>query len=48
MIDGLNRIFSWLVTAFFGVVFLLLVFETWALFTNHETITEYVRPLVHS
>lgn len=45
---AIDTLFSWLVTAFFGVVFLLLAFETWALFTNHQTITDYVRPLVHS
>ena len=47
MIASLGNLFSWLVTAFFGVVFLLLAFETWALFTNHEPITDYVRPAVH-
>ncbi len=48
MITAISNLFSWLVTAFFGVIFLLLVFETWALFTNHEPITDYVRPAVHS
>ncbi len=48
MITALSNLFSWFVTAFFGVIFLLLVFETWALFTNHEPITDYVRPPVHS
>jgi hypothetical protein len=48
MITALSNLFSWFVTAFFGVIFLLLVFETWALFTNHEPITDYVRPAVHS
>jgi len=36
------------VTGFFGVITLLLAFETWALYTNHEPITDYVRPAVHS
>ena len=45
---AIGNIFSWLVTAFFGALFLLLVFETWALATNHEPITDYVRPAVHS
>ena len=44
----IGNLFSWLVTAFFGVIFLLLVFETWALFTNNKPITDYVRPAVHS
>lgn len=45
---AIGNLFSSLVTAFFGALFLLLVFETWALFTNHEPITDYVRPAVHS
>lgn len=45
---AISNLFSWLVTAFFGVVFVLLVFETWALFTNHTPITDYVRPAVHA
>ncbi len=48
MMRTIGNLFSWLVTAFFGVIFLLLVFETWALFTNHEPITDYVRPAVHA
>ena len=48
MMNTIGNVFSWLVTAFFGVIFLLLVFETWALFTNHEPITDYVRPAVHA
>jgi hypothetical protein len=44
----IGNLFSWLVTAFFGVIFLLLVFETWALFTNNKPITDYIRPAVHS
>jgi hypothetical protein len=44
----LGNLFSWLVTAFFGIIFLLLVFETWALFTNNKPISDYVRPAVHT
>ena len=43
-----DNLFSWLVTAFFLVVFLLLGFESWALLTNHTPITDYVRPAVHA
>ncbi len=48
MMTALGNLFSWLVTALFGVVFLLMVFETWALFTGHEPITDFVRPAVHA
>ncbi len=44
----IGNVFSWLVTAFFGVIFLLLTYETWALFTGHEPITDYVRPAVQA
>ena len=44
----IGNLFSWLVTGFFGVITLLLAFETWALYTNHEPITDYIRPAVHS
>jgi len=44
----IGNLFSWLVTAFFGVIFVLLVFETWALFTNNKPITDYVRPAVQA
>ena len=44
----IGNLFSWLVTALFGVIFVMLAFETWALFTNNEPITDYVRPAVHS
>jgi len=45
----LNRgnLFSFLVTAVVGAIFLLLAFETWALFTDNKTITDYVREAVH-
>jgi len=39
--------FSLLVTAFVGSIFLLMVFETWALFTEKKPITEYFRGFVH-
>lgn len=44
----LGNIFSWLVTALFGVTTLLLAFESWALLTRHTPITDYVRPAVHA
>jgi hypothetical protein len=45
----LNRgnLVSLLVTAFVGAIFLLLAFETWALFTDNKTITDYFRDAVH-
>jgi hypothetical protein len=45
----LNRgnLFSLLVTAAVGAIFLLLAFETWALFTGNKTITDYFRDAVH-
>ena len=43
-----GNLFSWFVAAFFGVIFLLLAFETWALYTGNEPITDYIRPAVHS
>ncbi len=39
--------FSAIVTALLGAVFLLLVFETWALATGQRPITSYVRSAVH-
>jgi hypothetical protein len=45
---ALGNIFSWLVTTLFGVITLMLAFESWALFTGNKPITEYVRPAVHS
>ncbi len=44
----LGIIWSWLVTALFGVITLLLAFESWALLTGHTPITAYVRPAVHA
>jgi hypothetical protein len=48
MMARIGNLFSWLTTALFGVIFLLLAFETWALFTNNKPITDYVRPAVHA
>lgn len=45
---AIGNIFSWLVTALFGVITLLLAFESWALLTNHKPISDYVRSAVHS
>jgi hypothetical protein len=36
------------VTAFVGAIFLLMIFETWALFTDNKTITDYFREAVHA
>lgn len=43
----IGNLFSWLVTALFGVITLLLGFESWALLTGNKPITDYVRPAVH-
>lgn len=45
---AIGNMFSWLVTALFGAITLLLSFESWALLTNHKPITDYIRPTVHS
>ena len=45
---ALGNIFSWLVTALFGVITLLLAFESWALLTDHKPISDYIRPAVHT
>lgn len=45
---ALGNLFSWLVTALFGAITLMLAFESWALLTGHKPISEYVRPAVHS
>jgi len=42
-----DNVFSWLVTAFFFAIFLLLAFESWALLTGHKPISDYIRPAVH-
>lgn len=46
--QAVGNIFSWLVTALFGVITLLLAYESWALLTNHAPITDFIRPAVHS
>lgn len=47
MRGGRTTVFSLLVTAFVGTIFLLMIFETWALFTGNKPITEYFRGTVH-
>jgi hypothetical protein len=42
-----STVFSLLVTGFVGAIFLLMIFETWALFTGNKPITEYFRGFVH-
>jgi uncharacterized membrane protein len=46
MILNRGNMVSLLVTALVGVIFLLLAFETWALFTGNKTITDYFREAV--
>jgi hypothetical protein len=46
MIVNRGNIVSFLVTALVGVIFLLLAFETWALFTDNKTISDYFRDAV--
>jgi hypothetical protein len=46
--NAVGNLFSWLVTALFAVIFLALVYESWALLTNHQPITDYVRPAVQA
>lgn len=43
-----SNFFSLLITALTGVIFLLLAFETWALFTGQKPITLYFREAVHA
>ena len=40
--------FAALVTALLGVIFLLMAFETWALFTGQKPITDYVHETIHT
>ncbi|HEV3461697.1 MAG TPA: hypothetical protein VG413_06625 [Candidatus Dormibacteraeota bacterium] len=47
MILNRGNIVSLLVTAVVGAIFLLLAFETWALFTDNKTITDYFRDATH-
>ena len=44
----IGDLFSWLVTALFGVIFVALAFESWALLTGNKPFTDYIRPAVHS
>lgn len=48
MILNRGNLFSLLVTAFVGAIFLLLAFETWALFTDNKPISDYFREAVHA
>src|SRR5207249_11914796 len=48
MILNRGNFFSFLVTAFVGAVFLLMAFETWALFTGNKAISDYFREAVHA
>lgn len=43
-----GQLFSWTATALFGVITLLLAYESWALLTGHTPITQYIRPAVHA
>jgi len=44
----IGNLFSWTVTALFGVITLLLAYESWALLTGNTPISDYIRPAVHS
>jgi hypothetical protein len=44
----IGALFSWTATALFGLMTLLLGYESWALLTNHTPITSFIRPAVHS
>ena len=44
----LGNLFSWTVPALFGMIFVALAFESWALLTGNKPITDYIRPAVHS
>jgi|GEM_PF-1381072 len=48
MILNRGNLFSFLVTTLVGAIFLLMVFETWALFTGNKTISDYFREAVHA
>jgi hypothetical protein len=48
MILNRGNLFSFLVTALVGAIFLLMIFETWALFTGNKTISDYFREAVHA
>lgn len=44
----IGNLFSWTVTVLFGLITLLLAYESWALLTNHAPITDFIRPAIHS
>lgn len=47
MILKRGTLFSLMVTALVGAIFLVMVFETWALFTGNKPISDYFRDAVH-
>lgn len=44
----IGNLFSWTVTVLFGVITVVLAFESYALLTNQPPITNYIRPAVHT
>jgi len=44
----IGNLFSWTVTTLFGVITVLLAYESWALLTGNTPISDYIRPAVHS
>ena len=48
MILNRGKLFSFLVTVVVGAIFLLMLFETWALFTGNKPISDYFREMVHA
>ena len=48
MRNRIDVVISAVVTAAFGVLDAMLVYETWALATGNKPLTEYIRPAVHA
>ena len=48
MRNAIGNVFSWTVTALFGVITILLIFESWALLNHQKPITDYIKPAVHA
>ncbi len=48
MILNRGNLFSLLITAFVGAIFVLMTFETWALFTDNKPISDYFREAVRA
>ena len=44
----IGNLFSWTVTTLFGVITILLAYESWALLSGNTPISDYIRPAVHS